>query len=317
MGLGKGAGSDHLMIRHEMRDAAWAFDAYETIRPRLPTARFPAAAQAVAGLDALADAFDVFLLDAFGVLNVGEAAIPGASERVAALQAAGKRVIVVSNAASYPKRVMFARYARLGFHFAPQDVLSSREVLLAALHADPPRGRLGLMAPDTHGFEEFEVLDLAFLGDDPAVYAAVDGFLMLGTGQWNAERQGLLEAALTRRPRPVWVGNPDLVAPRETGLSLEPGYYAHLLADRAGVAPVFYGKPFGNIFAAALDRAGRPVKPERTVMVGDTLQTDILGGKAAGFATALITGFGALKDLDTDSAIARSGIVPDFVMPAP
>ncbi len=41
-------------------------------------------------LDALSDEIDTFLLDAFGVLNIGDTAIEGVPERVAGLQKAGK-----------------------------------------------------------------------------------------------------------------------------------------------------------------------------------------------------------------------------------
>ncbi len=299
------------------RDAAWAFDAYEAIRDHLPWARHPSAPRPVDNLGDLAADFDVFLLDAFGVLNVGEGAIPGAPERIEALRAAGKHIIVVSNAASYPKRVALERFRRLGFDFASDEVLSSREVLIAALTWSPPAGRLGLIAPEEFGVEELESLDLVFLADDPAVYDEVDGFVMMSSLPWTDARQALLEDALCRNPRPVWVGNPDLVAPRESGLSLEPGHYAHRLAAATGVTPAFFGKPFGNVFDAAFARLADDVDRGRIVMVGDTLHTDILGGAAAGLATALVTGHGALKDLDAAAAIARSGIVPDFILPGP
>ncbi len=73
------------------------------------------------------------LLDAYGVLNVGDRAVPGAVECVTDLRRAGKRVVVVSNSAGYPKGVMMARYASLGFDLAPGEVVSSREALLAHL----------------------------------------------------------------------------------------------------------------------------------------------------------------------------------------
>ncbi len=314
MGLGQGAGGDHLTAGLEMRDAAWAFDAYEAVRRRLPRTAYPAVSQNVRDLSELADRFDVFLLDAFGVLNVGQQAIPGAPARVAALQAAGKIVIVLSNAASYPKRILLQRYARLGFHFDPADVLTSREVCLAEFAADPS-DRIGLMAPETYGCEELEHLSVHFLNDDPATFAAADCFLLLGSGSWSEHRQSLLETALRARPRPVIVGNPDIVAPRETGLSMEPGHFAHRLIDATGCRPQFFGKPFPEIFEHALKRLPADIDHARIVMVGDTLQTDILGGQAAGFSTALVTGFGSLTGLKTDRAIEDSGIVPWFIMP--
>lgn len=298
------------------RDAQWAFSAYEAVRHRLPDSSFPRTSRYAANLGDLADQFDVFLLDAFGVLNVGEEAIPGAPERVRELQDAGKIVMVVSNAASYPKRVLLERYRQLDFNIAPTNILTSREVLLTTLNSRPSRTR-GLMAAQRYGHEELEHLDIEFLGDNGDQYDAVQEFLLIGSSEWSERRQSLLRASLRANPRPVLVGNPDIVAPLPDRLSRQPGHYAHRLADSTGVAPEFFGKPFSNIFDMALSRLPDSVDAERIVMVGDTLQTDILGGSATGVKTALITDFGALKGLDAGAAIDQSGIVPDFILPRP
>jgi glycerol 3-phosphatase-2 len=115
---------------------------------------------------------------------------------------------------------------------------------------------------------------------------------MFGASAWSEPRQALLEQAMKDSPRQVLVGNPDLVAPVENGLSREPGHYAHRLANATGIEPVFFGKPFPAIFDMARERIRPGVPDERVLMVGDTLHTDILGGKAAGFRTALIAGYG-------------------------
>jgi ribonucleotide monophosphatase NagD (HAD superfamily) len=120
-------------------------------------------------------------------------------------------------------------------------------------------------------------------------------------------------AALSDRPRPVLVGNPDLVAPREGGLSLEPGCYAHDIADRTDVAPEFYGKPFGNAFALVSRRIGPEVPPHRIAMVGDTPWTDVLGGAAMGWRTVLVWRHGLLSGFHLDEIAAFSDIRPDFI----
>lgn len=297
-------------------NSAWAFQAYENVRARLPEPEFTVRPQLAANLGALADQFDAFLLDAFGVLNIGETAIPGAIERVAELQKAGKQVMVITNAASYPKPVLMQRYAKLGFSFAPDQVVSSREVLLQHLRREAPR-HWGLMALPQFGREEFEDLNTTFLADDPAVYDAVEGILCFGSGDWSEARQELLQASLKRNPRPVLVGNPDIVAPREGGLSREPGHYAHRLADLTGIAPHFCGKPFADIYDLAISRLPSGIDKSRVLMVGDTLHTDILGGRTAGMKTALITGYGSLKGLNVEKALEASGITPDYILPGP
>ncbi len=312
MGVGQGAGRDHL----KRMDVSQAFAEYEAARHRLPDAVPAGPPRTAPDLGAIADAFDVFFLDAFGVLNIGEDAIPGAPERVKALQAAGKRVMVLTNAASTPRAQLVQKYARLGFRFAPEDVVSSRGVLLDALRAGPPR-RLGVMAVPELQENDLDDLDPRYLGDDPDPYDTAEDFVLLGSAGWTEDRQARLEAALRDRPRPVWVGNPDLVAPRADGFSIEPGHYAHRLAALPGIAPRFFGKPFANMFDHAAARLGPAVDRARIVMVGDSLHTDILGARSYGIASALVAGYGFLAGQSVPDAIARSGIVPDIVLDRP
>lgn len=308
MGIGKSTGGDHLN-----RDEAFA--AYEAVRQRLPDTQLNAPSIRAENLDAIADDIDVFLLDAFGVLNIGETAIEGVPERVAGLQAQGKRVLVVSNAAGYPHANLMEKYARLGYDFAPEDVITSRKTVLHALRSEPAR-KWGLMATASLGRRDIEDLDVTYLAEDPKAYDAAEAFLLLGSAVWTEERQALLETSLIRSPRPVYVGNPDIVAPREDGFSTEPGSYAHRLADRTGVEPRFFGKPFQNIFDLAFACLDDP-DPGRVVMVGDSLHTDILGGQTAGVKSALIAGYGFFGGSDVDGPISISGIAPDYILERP
>ncbi len=293
-----------------------AFAAYEAARARLPEAQEGGLATRNGNLDDIADQFDVFLLDAFGVLNIGEHAIPGVPERVAGLQAKGKRVFVVTNAAGYSNATLLAKYARLGYDFTQEDVISSRMTLLHALTEEPER-HWGAMLSKAAGYADLEDITLTRLEEDRSVYAKVDGFLCLGAAEWTQERQALLEEALLERPRPVMVANPDIVAPRENGFSTEPGNYAHRLADKTGVAPKFYGKPFANIYDLVFARLENDIDRSRVVMVGDSLHTDILGAQTAGISSALISGFGFFAGAEVHAPIAQSGIRPDFVLERP
>ena len=296
-------------------DTAVAFAEYESVRHRLPAAGVPLASVRDENLDAIADEFDVFLLDAFGVLNIGETAIPGVVDRVAGLRQRGKQVIVVTNAAGYPSSVLHERYKRLGYSFDTNDVVSSRMALLKGL-SDHAHRKWGMVAAPKFGREELPE-GAVFLEDDASAYEEAEGFLMLGASAWSETRQALLEQALRNKPRDLLVGNPDLVAPVEAGLSREPGHYAHRLAAATGIEPVFYGKPFPAIFDLARERIRTGTPDNRVVMVGDTLHTDILGGAAAGFRTALIQGYGFFDGGDPEKSIMASGIIPDFILDRP
>ena len=104
------------------------------------------------------------------------------------------------------------------------------------------------------------------------------------------------------------------MAPREDGLSQEPGFYGYQLFRQLGLAPDLFGKPFKNIYDHAFARLGH-VDPGRVAMVGDTLHTDILGGSAAGFGTVLVSNYGVLKSLNVNACIEESGISPDYIVP--
>ena len=295
-----------------MNDTDWAFSRYENARPRLPRSVAFGAGQQVANLGELAADFDVFLFDAFGVLNVGDTPIKGAPARVAALQALGKRTMVLTNGASFHASVALSKYARFGYDFLPENVISSRDVLASHL-ATLPAQRWAAMAPEGAVSDDLGI-EMDVLEDDPRIYDRAEGFLLVGSQIWTEDRQTLLEETLQKNPRPVLVGNPDLVAPSEQGPVLQPGLYAHRLADKTGIEPLFFGKPFGGIFAEAQRRFGA-VLPARVLMIGDTLHTDVLGGAAAGFKTALITDHGMFKGAEVRDYIEKSGIAPDYIMP--
>jgi HAD superfamily hydrolase (TIGR01450 family) len=289
-----------------------AWTRYEAIRDRLPAAAPRGIARQVGGLLEVADEFDGFLFDSFGVLNVGETAIPGAAACLDALRRMGKRIRVLTNAASYTGDAALAKYRRMALGIERDEIVSSRDVTFAHLATVAPGLRWGAIAAEGDTFADAggaNVFDMLAPG---ASWDAAEGFLFLSSARWTPAQQERLVTALRLRPRPVVVGNPDLVAPREGGLTIEPGFWAHDLHDLTGETPRLFGKPYAEAFEIALAGMG----PGRYAMIGDTLHTDILGGQAAGLATVLVTDHGLFAGRDTTPFIAESGIVPDIVLPS-
>ncbi len=291
----------------------WAFERYEAIRPRLPKASYEKTSQPAANLAEVASHFDGFILDAFGVLNRGETPIPGAVDRITQLRDMGKSLIVLTNAASYTRAQVLEKYHRLGFDFTPDEVVSSRDLALAALPQLPEGQHWSAGATVTDSFDDVPHR-IGQLLDDPEQYQSAGGFLLLSSGRWTDQDTQRLITALRDRPRPVVVANPDLVAPREDGLTIEPGSFAHTLMDETPVTPIFFGKPYQDAFDAAISRMSG-IPRHRIAMVGDTLHTDILGGAAAGLGTVLITDHGLFRGVDVHPFIERSGIRPSWIVP--
>lgn len=293
-----------------LSDADAAFARYEAVRARLPAAFCPAASVFVPTLEEMADEVDGFLLDAFGVLNVGETAIPDAVARMASLRARGKRLVVLTNAASYTRAQLLAKYHRLGFDFTAEEVVASRDVAVARLEQIAPGAKWAAIAASGDGFNDIpaRLMDAIV---DPTALDRADGILFLSTARWSPTLQDRLLASLSRNPRPLVIANPDIVAPREDGLTLEPGLFGHDLLDAVKTDVHWFGKPFPDAFAEGIARSG--LAPERLAMVGDTLHTDVLGGAAAGCRTVLVTDHGLFAGRDIDPFVRASGIVPDFI----
>jgi ribonucleotide monophosphatase NagD (HAD superfamily) len=71
------------------------------------------------------------------------------------------------------------------------------------------------------------------------------------------------------------------------GLRPAPGALAAFYQSLGG-AVQFIGKPYPAMFEAALQRLGDP-PPERVLVIGDSLDHDVAGGRTAGMLTLLIT----------------------------
>ncbi len=297
-----------------MIDTQFAFDRYESLRDVLPQARFPKASQTGSSLRDTAEHFDAYILDAFGVLNRGETAIEGAVERMAELRAAGKKLIVLTNAASYTRVEILAKYHRLGFDFTADEVVSSRDIAFTNLPT--LKNDLVWAAISAEGDDFSDAPDQARLEDlisTPSLLGTAGGFLFLSTARWGAEETLELSNALKAIPRPLVIANPDIVAPREDGLTIEPGMIAHDILAQTSTNAAFYGKPYDNAFDTALAKL-TDIPRDRIAMVGDTLHTDVLGGAAAGIGTVLITDHGLFRGYDVTPFIEKSGIRPDWIV---
>ncbi|MDO4435987.1 MAG: HAD-IIA family hydrolase [Cardiobacteriaceae bacterium] len=297
--------------------AQQAYRDLETIRHRLP--KQPPKAHWVADFRdnvlALANDYDSFWFDAFGVLNVGNQAIEGSVDAIKALRAMGKQVLVVSNACARSKAVLTRHIQGFGFDFREEEIVSSRDALLAGLPQDLPQpfGIIGLTE-----YQNDLPKALYHFQDHPRFFEDSASFLFMSSLAWNDDWQKRFVAALRDNPRPIHVGNPDLIAPQGKTSSIEPGTYTLLLPEDLFSWVRIYGKPFPSIFEIAAKRCeslGKPFNPQRTLMLGDTLHTDILGANAFGIQSALVSGHGFLKGLDVLHHIQDSQIYPTHIIP--
>ena len=113
-----------------MLDPVTVFRKYESLRSRLPSFTSPATTIEINSILEIAREVDVFVFDAFGVLNIGEALIPGADLAIKELRKLNKKVRVLTNAASYDKVGSEKKFFDLGLSFQTNEIITSRDAAL-------------------------------------------------------------------------------------------------------------------------------------------------------------------------------------------
>jgi HAD superfamily hydrolase (TIGR01459 family) len=243
----------------------------------------------ISGLRQIADRFDHVLLDQYGPLRLDKDVFPEARDCVAALRARGKKIIVLSNSGKRSADNV-ARLAKVGLAADAYDgMLSSGEVTWRGLRdrksvpftqvgrrcfiisRDADRGVVGGLDIEPVALEAAEFILLSGLDDDQT-----------DIGAWR-ER---FVAAVARKV-PMLCANPDLTMFTPSGLLPAPGALAQFYEGLGGTVG-YVGKPHRVMFEAALEALGNP-DPQRVVMIGDSLDHDILGGRGAGILTLLVT----------------------------
>ena len=266
----------------------------------------------VTGIAELIGDFDAYVFDAYGVLNRGHQPVAGAVEQFAAVVATKKPVVVLTNDASGNRAAVRAKHAARGFDLSQTTVVAGLDVLPARLKALQATASYGYLGPTPRPHAE-QLDRMADVSEPACDLDELSGFVLLEHPRWDAQLQGRLLASLRTHPRPVLIGNPDITAPVGDAFSVEPGYLALQFLLRAGIRPQLLGKPSADVYGL-VKTVLKGIEPRRVLAVGDTLHTDILGARHAGF-TSLLVESGVLRGQQSDNFINASGIHPDFVAP--
>ena len=241
------------------------------------------------GMRALADDFDGFIVDLWGVIHDGVHALPGAIDCLGQLRAAGKRIVLLSNAPRRANRVV-AQLRALGITDAAYDhVVTSGEVTRALLmnRDDPFLAPLGRKI-----FHLGPTRDEDILEEVPHIRVEdlTDADLLLNTGP-DDDRPIALEhyTPLLEQARaldlPMLCANPDLEIVRGGERIICAGLLAREFAAMGGRVKLV-GKPDRAIYAPILGLLHAPAP--RLCAVGAARATDIAGAAAAGLASVWV-----------------------------
>ena len=302
-------------------NAEAVIDIYEGMRNFFPSYQTGLEQTTIAPkLENILDHFDALLLDAFGVINVGPELVPGIISTLDKARNKGITLLVVTNGASNNSFKKLDQLSSLGLEFSDNEIISSRDSAEIFLTLNKPEGPMGILGNIGNSFE-IPNLHCVELEQDYSMFDEMKSFVLLGTLHWDPLWQEILLNSLKDYPRPLFVANPDLVAPHQNKFSIEPAYYVSLLIKNGVHLPFWLGKPFHTIFEIAVNRinelSGRYVPLSRIGMVGDTLHTDILGANSFGLKSILMTKYGLLRDSNIGEMIKKTNIIPDYIVEGP
>ena len=223
------------------------------------------------------------ILDMDGVLwqeNSPIGDLPAVFEKIRRL---GMRVVMATNNSTRTVSQYQERLAGFGVEVEPWQIVTSSHAVADLLSRKFPEGG-DVFVIGEDGVQQalteksFNVIPPGSAQQAIAVVVGIDREINF---------QKFREAALLiRRGAPFYGTNADLTFPTPEGLIPGAGSFLALVEAATGVEPVVAGKPAPFLLELSLERLGTP--RERTLVVGDRLETDIAGGQGAGCPTALV-----------------------------
>jgi NagD protein len=242
-----------------------------------------------------------WLFDLDGTVYLGERLIPGADTAIAALRAAGRRVVFLSNKPLQTRTEYAAKLTRLGVPASPDDVINSSLVLARYLRDRDPGAPVFVIGEPpmleemrAHGFE---------VRHDERVRWVVIAF----DRTFDYAKLNIALQAVKRGARLI-ATNPDRTCPVEGGEIPDcAGMIAAVEAVTDKKVEVIVGKPSPIILEVALAALGVPA--DAAAIVGDRIETDMVMGRRLGLGTVLVLSGVTRADDPRIAAVAPDHVV--------
>lgn len=224
--------------------------------------------------------FNILLFDLDGVIYVENQLLPGAHHLLQTLRKQGSRIRFLTNDPRPTREMILRKLCSFGIQASIEEII-------------------------TAGWATAQYLKSRFIS---SVYVVGSEGL-----KWEIESAGISVNQTTKVCESVVVGcdkrvtchnldqavqfilkgtkfiavNTDVSFPASQGISLATGALVKLIQTVTGVMPYVIGKPNATLFEMAL--SDEPFVKENVLMIGDTLETDILGAHRFGVTAVLLT----------------------------
>ncbi len=252
----------------------------------------------------LFDLFDLFLIDLDGVVYVGDIPTIGAKETLSTIRESGKRLIFLTNDPRSSSSDYSEKLEKMNIQAASDDVITSGMAIAHHIRDSFDINHKKAYVVGSLALKmEIEKIGIKLCYGEAA--KGVDFVIVGGHQEFSYEEMKLASLAV-RNGAHFFATNRDPVFPTAEGLVPATGAILASIEVASGKKAVVAGKPESMMFEVAKE-IGCP--HSRAVIIGDRLDTDILGGKRAGIKTIL-----ALSGSTKADDVSKSGIKPDYVI---
>lgn len=254
--------------------------------------------------------YEIYLIDLAGVIYDGHKPFPYAIDTINDLILDKKQVIFLSNNPR-PSTLLYQKLTSFGIKF-PYRMITSGDILhhtLATILSEKNIYHLGR----NHQHEilfgtNANLVPSPFDADAVIVSCFVEGDE--NHAMFNRDLQQIIESE-----KIVYCPNPDQLALEGSILRYPSGYFAHKL-QKKGVNIIYLGKPSPIIYNFMVDTyQDISFIRNKILMIGDTLETDILGAINFGIDSLLVlSGITYMQSLKNSSLIDQSPYYPTYIM---
>jgi NagD protein len=240
-----------------------------------------------------------YLIDMDGVIYRGNELIPGAERFIRSLCGADIPFLFLTNNSQRTRRDVATKLQRLGIDVEERHVFTCAMATARYLARQKPNGTAyvigegGLLnALHSNGY--------SIVDRDPDYVVVGEGRTLNFEMVEAAQRMILGGAKLVAT-------NLDPNCPTQNGSRPGCGAIVAMLEAAAGVTAFSVGKPSPVMLRTARKELG--LKTDETIVIGDTMETDILGGVQLGFKTILVLSGGTQRD-----DLSRFAYQPDRIV---
>jgi NagD protein len=240
-----------------------------------------------------------FLIDMDGVIYRGPALIPGAAEFIASLRRLRIPFMFLTNNSQRTRRDVAMKLTRMGVPVEERHIFTCAMATARFLASQKPHGTAYVIG-------EGGLLN-ALHSNGYAVVDKSPDYVVVGEGRTLTFEMLEQAVQMVLDGSKLIATNLDPNCPTNAGTRPGCGAIVSLIERATGIEAFSVGKPSPVMMRQARKDLG--LAASETIMIGDTMETDILGGVSMGYRTILVLSGGSRRE-----DLARFAYQPDLVI---